>query len=226
MKQIIVVSIALSLGAIAAQASIVTDYVNIAPSSTGPSGLTFSLPTFNPALGTLTGVELTLTPVLGSAGSADVNFSGSPVTISGATVAFNGVGSLQNSGLGMTATYQTSSGALTSPNYLAGDFPPAADGPALPFVWTTADSSAALTAAAYTALGSNLAFAGTSPSGTYAAPLPPDNSIGGYFNLGGQLEVDFSYTPVPEPTTMVAGALLLLPFGASTLRILRKNRVA
>jgi hypothetical protein len=31
---------------------------------------------------------------------------------------------------------------------------------------------------------------------------------------------------VPEPTTMVAGALLLLPFGASTLRLLRKNRTA
>jgi hypothetical protein len=33
-------------------------------------------------------------------------------------------------------------------------------------------------------------------------------------------------TPVPEPTTMIAGALLLLPFGASTLRMLRKNRTA
>jgi hypothetical protein len=31
---------------------------------------------------------------------------------------------------------------------------------------------------------------------------------------------------VPEPTTMLAGALLLLPFGASTLRILRKTRTA
>ena len=31
---------------------------------------------------------------------------------------------------------------------------------------------------------------------------------------------------VPEPATVLAGALLLLPFGASTLRILRKNRVA
>ena len=29
---------------------------------------------------------------------------------------------------------------------------------------------------------------------------------------------------VPEPTTMIAGALLLLPFGASTLRMLRKSR--
>jgi hypothetical protein len=32
--------------------------------------------------------------------------------------------------------------------------------------------------------------------------------------------------PVPEPTTMVAGALLLLPFGASALRMLRKSRTA
>jgi hypothetical protein len=32
--------------------------------------------------------------------------------------------------------------------------------------------------------------------------------------------------PVPEPTTMIAGAFLLLPIGASTLRALRKNRAA
>jgi hypothetical protein len=31
---------------------------------------------------------------------------------------------------------------------------------------------------------------------------------------------------VPEPTTIIAGALLLLPFGASAVRILRKNRAA
>jgi hypothetical protein len=31
---------------------------------------------------------------------------------------------------------------------------------------------------------------------------------------------------VPEPTTMIAGALLGLPFGASTLRTLRKRRTA
>jgi hypothetical protein len=32
-------------------------------------------------------------------------------------------------------------------------------------------------------------------------------------------------TPVPEPTTIISGALLLLPFGASTLRVLRRNRL-
>jgi hypothetical protein len=37
---------------------------------------------------------------------------------------------------------------------------------------------------------------------------------------------DISLTAVPEPTTMIAGALLLLPFAASTLRVVRKNRTA
>jgi hypothetical protein len=32
-----------------------------------------------------------------------------------------------------------------------------------------------------------------------------------------------SFSPVPEPTTVIAGALLLLPFGLSTLRIIRKK---
>jgi hypothetical protein len=37
---------------------------------------------------------------------------------------------------------------------------------------------------------------------------------------------EFDNVAVPEPTTMVAGALLLLPFGASTLRILGKKHTA
>jgi len=40
------------------------------------------------------------------------------------------------------------------------------------------------------------------------------------------VNADFLFTPVPEPTTMLAGALLLLPFGASTFRILRRSRTA
>jgi hypothetical protein len=37
---------------------------------------------------------------------------------------------------------------------------------------------------------------------------------------------DLSLVAVPEPTTLIAGALLLLPFAASTLRVLRKNQKA
>jgi hypothetical protein len=33
-------------------------------------------------------------------------------------------------------------------------------------------------------------------------------------------------TPVPEPATILSGVLMLLPFGASTLRILRRKQVA
>jgi hypothetical protein len=42
---------------------------------------------------------------------------------------------------------------------------------------------------------------------------------------GANGEWDITSIPVPEPTTMIAGALLLLPLGASTLRILRRNRI-
>lgn len=38
--------------------------------------------------------------------------------------------------------------------------------------------------------------------------------------------VQQSFHQVPEPTTIIAGALLLLPFGASTIRFIRKNRAA
>jgi len=45
-------------------------------------------------------------------------------------------------------------------------------------------------------------------------------------NLGapGLVQDQLVVVPVPETTTMIAGALLLLPFAASTLRILRRNR--
>ncbi len=36
----------------------------------------------------------------------------------------------------------------------------------------------------------------------------------------------FAPAPVPEPTTLLAGALLLLPFGTSAVRMLRKNKTS
>lgn len=41
---------------------------------------------------------------------------------------------------------------------------------------------------------------------------------------GQQQEFFMLGTPVPEPGTILAGALLLLPFGVSTLRVLRRRR--
>ncbi len=43
---------------------------------------------------------------------------------------------------------------------------------------------------------------------------------------GGAIIDRMVLTVVPEPATMIAGALLLLPFALSTLRVLRRNRAA
>jgi hypothetical protein len=48
--------------------------------------------------------------------------------------------------------------------------------------------------------------------------LWPDTGSFSHIEIGGAV--------VPEPTTVIAGALLLLPFGLSTLRVLRKTRRA
>jgi hypothetical protein len=54
-------------------------------------------------------------------------------------------------------------------------------------------------------------------------------SGGGYLeqvNGGSGTPVTLTLTAIPEASTMVAGALLLLPFGASTLRVLRRRQTA
>jgi hypothetical protein len=49
---------------------------------------------------------------------------------------------------------------------------------------------------------------------------------GGFITISQVAQSFDQVVPVPEPTTIIAGALLLLPLGASTLRILRRNRMA
>jgi hypothetical protein len=67
--------------------------------------------------------------------------------------------------------------------------------------------------------------------GGSSAALSESNGAYGVagFDLTGASGVaaqDQLFIAVPETTTVVAGALLLLPLGASTLRILRRNRMA
>jgi hypothetical protein len=45
-------------------------------------------------------------------------------------------------------------------------------------------------------------------------------------NLGAPGQVQDQLVIVPETTTLIAGVMMLLPFGASTLRFVRKNRAA
>ena len=71
----------------------------------------------------------------------------------------------------------------------------------------------------------------TSPSGPHQAIstgniLEGTGAVAGGAGSGQSQEFLLLGTAVPEPTTMVVGALLLLPFGASTLRMFRRNRTA
>jgi hypothetical protein len=64
------------------------------------------------------------------------------------------------------------------------------------------------------------------PAGTYVAfeDLPAGSSDWNYFD-DTFVFVNTSVTAVPEASTVLAGALLLLPLGAGTIRILRRNRM-
>jgi hypothetical protein len=62
--------------------------------------------------------------------------------------------------------------------------------------------------------------------GSGASTLDANNPEGRAWSNTGFTATDLDISSVPEPTTMIAGALLLLPFGASTLRILRKRQTA
>jgi type VI secretion system secreted protein VgrG len=77
-------------------------------------------------------------------------------------------------------------------------------------------------------LGTGTSFNGTILANTSIALNTGANMFGRALALNGAVTLDNNNitVPVPEPTTMIAGALLLLPFGASTLRRMRKTRTA
>jgi hypothetical protein len=84
------------------------------------------------------------------------------------------------------------------------------------------------TLASYLAMPGNAGVTITGISLRVGYASPEDNFNGYVDNVTiNSTTYDFELTaPVPEPTTVIAGALLLLPFGASTLRILRRSRAA
>lgn len=104
---------------------------------------------------------------------------------------------------------------------------------------TDSDVAAALQGAIWTQVAAGAGYT-TTISGTvqinalYAAMLTALPTLTTEANLVGLVDVSTANrgqnyvvpAPVPEPTTMIAGALLLLPFGTSTLRMIRKNRKA
>ena len=151
-----------------------------------------------------------------------VNISGlSGATITSAVLSYN----LLTTGgsQGVTATSFTANGSLgfnmTPPNNLG----------STTFTSTGSANSVDVTALLQAAVSGNQNW-----FGIFLTPNGPGNNYQWTYTYSGfgdspdaaDLRLTVEVAPVPEPTTMVAGALLLLPFGASTLRILRRNRMA
>ena len=98
--------------------------------------------------------------------------------------------------------------------------------------WAMTDGEGALTVTLDSAFVVNIPFSGASAYTHYSFPSITALSVGDItfkWSDGANRHAfvdDVNLVPVPEPSTYLAGALLLLPFAASTMRRLRKNRTA
>jgi hypothetical protein len=183
------------------------EYISVAPTLQGTSGpLTFNIPQFNPMLGTLNSVQLTLTPVIGDFGYQVLNV-GSAATVTYASVS-NPQGSLINA-LGLNATW-SSSQSFTNANFVAA---PGFNTGSQPFnSFTTVASSVTTGPAGFVGVGTYALVANGSGVATVSGSPGGNLYYGWYGNVGGNLQVDFVYTPVPEPSSfgLLFGGLGLL----------------
>jgi hypothetical protein len=161
---------------------------------------------------------ITPTATTVAVGVVDVNIVNN-LAVSGTMTVVNGVGAGTYTLIGITAPVGSQS---TSPNgafyYDNLVFGPPAD----PYV----DNNGLLFGNTTSEI--NLYSTTSSPT------LPPDNynlwqgTGGGSYALeaNGSAAIDFAGTAVPEPTTIISAALMLLPFGIGAVRSIRKDRTA
>lgn len=146
---------------------------------------------------------------------------GGTYTISsvGNNALYNGTGHPVPITMGVAYLYsQFAAGTLVGYNYTYGSGRSGTAWDLQNAIWTLlGEQSTPLAAWVATDL-SSIANVNAAANGAFGAA---DLTLGGAGQNQDQLVM-----VVPEATTMIAGALLLLPLGASALRILRKNRMA
>jgi hypothetical protein len=195
----------------------------ISPSTLG-SPVTTTLPMFNSALGTLTGVQVTLDFTVTPYATVANFTSSTPLTFTPSdSVSF----SYSTANI-WTISHDTDSWTLAAPTVTTG--PISGSGQAVPYYFSTftllqlvgstsapADLTAAsgLDLAAYTGAG-NLVF-GTAGSGQVSII---DGALfgGGGGNLTGTASVTYEYAPVPEPRTFA-----LMVCGLTGLLVMRRR---
>jgi hypothetical protein len=211
------IAIVLSMTSLTANGQILTYNGSISPSTVGGSVMT-DLPMFNSALGTLTGVQVTLdftvTPY-----AQIYNFSGASRTFTSANwISF----SYAPSDI-WTVSHGSDSWTLAAPTVTTGTIygtgQVVANGTGLQFVGSTsapADFTAesGLDLASYIGAGS-LAF-GTAGSGQVLGG--GSFFTGGGGNLAGTASVTYDYAPVPEP-----GTFALMVCGLTGLLVMRRR---
>jgi hypothetical protein len=133
---------------------------------------------------------------------------------------------LTGTGLGFTFTSGTvvGGGAALAANYNLGGAGNEDGFGNFTFTINTAGQAATLSVTSLTINISNTSGAWTTENSILALNNKNLDVAGHVFINDANGTTGFASTP--EPTTILAGALLLLPFGASTLRVLRRNRTA
>jgi hypothetical protein len=222
MNRIFITAAVLALGITGVKATIYTEYVDIAPAPQGVGGqLVFNIPQFDLS-GTVNSVSLTLTPVVGDIGYSVYNGAASPESITFASVS-NPNGSLTDgNSLGFGATW-SSSQSLEAQNFTAA--PAGFTTGSLPFnAFTIASSTVTVGPAGFVGGGSYaLTINGSAVANSSGTPTAPSTFYGWYGNVGGDLEVDFNVTLVPEPSSW---ALMAMGGFLFVRRLLNKQSLA
>ena len=223
-RMLAVMAVVLSMTSLTVNGQILTYNGTISPSTLG-SSVTTDLPMFNGALGTLTGVQVTLDFTVTPYASVGNFSSSTPLTF---TPSDSIIFSFSPADI-WTVSYGTDSWTLSAPTVTTGTI--YGSGQAVPYYFSTftllqlvGSTSAAvdLTAAssgldlgAYTGAG-DLVF-GTSGPGQVSI-TDGGLSGGGGGNLTGTASVTYDYAPVPEP-----GTFSLMVCGLTGLLVMRRR---
>jgi hypothetical protein len=217
------IAVVLSMTSLTANGATDSYLGSISPSTLG-SPVTTTLPMFNSALGTLTGVQVTLdftvTPY-----AQILNFSGAPRTFTPSdSVSHSYSPSPANI---WTISHGTDSWTLAAPTVTTG--PIYGTGQVVPnftslqFVGSTSApanlTASGLDLARY--IGAGVLVFGTSGPGQSSGTGPffsGGGGAGGGANLAGTASVTYEYAPVPEP-----GTLALMACGLTGLLVMRRR---
>jgi hypothetical protein len=221
--KLVILAAGLVAATITSQATISLNFANIEDTGIQFNGASSSFQ-LNPAPGSLANPQFQVTSSTGGTGSANGLFgwiNGSPWTIGAVTTSGNlqtapvsGAATLfLNDGAGFDMTGNLNWVSIHTFNSAGGiNAALALNVTGLTYTGLNAD----LLTLAATGNGSlNLTFQFSSGATLTDLTTGTSDQVTSY---SGSLAV------VPEPSTMIAGALLLLPFGATTLRILRKRK--